>query len=129
MDIKVFKFGGASVNSAEGIRNLVSIIRKYKDDKILVVVSAMGKTTNALEELLGYYMTDDVLPMIDTYDKIRDWHLDIMSKIFPNSNHPVFTEVENHFDHLRGHIRKGHLSKGGKGMYRYEYDQIVSFGN
>ena len=47
--MKVFKFGGASVSTAERIRNVGSILKKYSDEKILVIVSAMGKTTNALE--------------------------------------------------------------------------------
>jgi aspartate kinase len=128
MEIKVFKFGGASVNSAGGIKNLVSILQKYREDKILMVVSAMGKTTNALEEVLKFYMSDDAISMVDAYNKIRNYHFDILFEIFPDRQHPVFAEVENLFDQLRGHIRKGHLTKGGKGEYPFEYDQIVSYG-
>jgi aspartate kinase len=128
MEIKVFKFGGASVNSAKGIKNLVSILQKYRDSNILMVVSAMGKTTNSLEELLRYYMADDALSMVDAYHRIRNYHFDILYEIFPDRQNPVYTEVENLFDQLRGHIRKGHLTKGGKEDYPFEYDQIVSYG-
>ena len=128
MEIKVFKFGGASVNSAKGIRNLVSILQRYRDDNILMVISAMGKTTNGLEELLKYYMADDAVSMVDAYHKIRNYHFEILYEIFPDRQNSVFTEVENLFDRLRGHIRKGHLGKDGKGEYPYEYDQIVSYG-
>jgi aspartate kinase len=128
MEIKVFKFGGASVNSAKGIQNLVSILQRYRDDNILMVVSAMGKTTNGLEELLKYYMADDAISMVDTYHKIRKYHFDILYEIFPDRQNPVFVEVENLFDQLRVHIRKGHLTKSGKGEYTCEYDQIVSYG-
>jgi aspartate kinase len=128
MEIKVFKFGGASVNSAKGIQNLVSILHLYPEDNILMVVSAMGKTTNAMEELLNYYMTDDPVSMVDVYHKIRNYHFDILYELFPDKSNPVFGEVENLFDQLRGHIRKGHLSAKGKGGYNFEYDQVVSFG-
>ena len=50
--MKVFKFGGASVRDAEGVKNLVSVLKEVGYDKTIVVVSAMGKTTNALEKIL-----------------------------------------------------------------------------
>jgi aspartate kinase len=50
----VFKFGGASVKSAEAVRNIVEILQRYKEDKIVVVVSAMGKTTNAVERIIDH---------------------------------------------------------------------------
>ncbi|HTQ28276.1 MAG TPA: hypothetical protein VMI35_09115, partial [Puia sp.] len=56
--MKVFKFGGASVNSIERIRILADIMRSVRDEKILVVVSAMGKTTNALEKVTGAYFAN-----------------------------------------------------------------------
>jgi aspartate kinase len=49
--MKVFKFGGASVNSADRVRNLGKIVKQYPDEKLLIVISAMGKTTNALEKV------------------------------------------------------------------------------
>lgn len=128
MEIKVFKFGGASVNSAKGIRNLVSLLDLYRDNNILMVVSAMGKTTNALEDLLKYYMSDNAISMVETYHKVRNYHLDILYELFPDRINPAFAEVENIFNQLRGHIRKGHISKDGKGDYNFEYDQIVSCG-
>ena len=128
MEIKVFKFGGASVNSAKGIQNLVSILQRYRNDNILMIVSAMGKTTNGLEELLRYYMADDSISMVDAYHKVRNYHFGILYEIFPDRQNPVFAEVENLFNQLQGHLRKGHLAKGGKGEYAIEYDQIVSYG-
>jgi aspartate kinase len=128
MEIKVFKFGGASVNSAKGIRNLVTILDRFRDQNILMVISAMGKTTNALEDLLKFYMADDAVSMVEVYRKIRNYHFQILDEIFPDRMNPVFIEVENLFDQLRGHIRKGHLTKNGKGEYNFEYDQIVGYG-
>jgi len=100
MEIKVFKFGGASVNSAKGIRNLVTILDRFRDQNILMVISAMGKTTNALEDLLKYYMADDAVSMVEVYLKIRNFHFEIMDEIFPDRMNPVFAEVENLFDQL-----------------------------
>ena len=56
--MKVFKFGGASVRDAEGVKNLVSVLKEVGYDKTIVVVSAMGKTTNALEKILDNYFND-----------------------------------------------------------------------
>jgi aspartate kinase len=128
MDIKVFKFGGASVNSAKGVMNVASIISRYPDDDIAVIVSAMGKTTNALEELLGFYMSDDAIPMVESYYRIKAFHLDILQELFHEKNHPVFTETEDLFEHLRGYLRRGQLTGGKKREYNFEYDQVVSYG-
>ena len=129
MEIKVFKFGGASVNSAKGIRNLGEILKGYSGHHLMLIISAMGKTTNALEELLGYYLSGYSVSLVDTYHKIRDYHLEIIHQLFTNKENPVFGEVEDLFDHLRGYLRNQHVSSSGsKRSYDFEYDQIVSYG-
>jgi len=57
--MKVFKFGGASIKDADAIKNVANILKNYKEDQILIVVSAMGKTTNALEKVLESYAAED----------------------------------------------------------------------
>jgi aspartate kinase len=128
MDVKVFKFGGASVNSAKGVINVASIIRRFPADNIVMIISAMGKTTNALEELLSFYMTNDAIPMVESFYRIKTFHLDIVQELFPEVGHPVYGEVENLFEHLRGYLRNGQLNRGSKREYDYEYDQVVSYG-
>lgn len=128
MDIKVFKFGGASVNNAKGVINLTSIVSQYPDDDIAVIISAMGKTTNALEELLKFYMSDDAVPMVESFYWIKSFHLDILQELFQEKNHPVFTETEDLFEHLRGYLRRGQITREKKREYNFEYDQIVSYG-
>ncbi len=128
MDIKVFKFGGASVNSAKSVINVASIIRRYPDDQIAVVISAMGKTTNALEELLKFYMSDDAVLMVESYYRIKAFHFDILRELFKEKNHPVFAELEDHFEHLRSYLRTGQLERKKKREYNFEYDQVVSYG-
>jgi len=128
MEIKVFKFGGASVNSVSGVRNVVSILKKYNSSDILVVISAMGKTTNALEELLGYYMSGDAVSVVECYYRIYNFHFDIIHELFPANDHPVYQHVEALFTHLQGLVRRGHLTPGRPLIYDFEYDQIVCYG-
>jgi aspartate kinase len=128
MEIKVFKFGGASVNSAAGFRNVARILKRYGKARIMAVVSAMGKTTNALEEVLKQYLANDPIALIEAFGKIRDSHITIIRELFPDVHHPVYGEMESLFEQLRGYIRKGHLyDKSGKN-YDFEYDQIISYG-
>ena len=128
MNIRVFKFGGASVNSASGFRNVSRILKKYNDTGIMAVVSAMGKTTNALELLLKHYLANDPLDMIESFGSIHDAHFEIIRELFPDTNHPVYGEAESLFDQLRGYLRKGHLYDKISRSYDFEYDQIVSYG-
>ena len=88
----------------------------------------MGKTTNALEELLEFYMSNDAVPMVESFYRIKEFHYGILKELFSKKNHPVFDDVENLFEHLRGHLRNGQLTKGKKREYDFEYDQVVSYG-
>jgi aspartate kinase len=117
----VFKFGGASVKDAEGIINLANVVEKYKGEQLLIVVSAMGKTTNALEKLTKAY-ADQTEDMQDIYEGIKQYHYDILTKLF-NSNDPVFDEVANTFVEIDWMIEdEPHDS------FDFIYDQIVSVG-
>ena len=80
MYINVFKFGGASVNSAAGIKNVAEILKKSGSGPLLVVVSAMGKTTNALEELLKNYLENDPLAVVESYGKLWNFHFSILDE-------------------------------------------------
>jgi aspartate kinase len=126
--MKVFKFGGASVNSAAGVRNVAKIITLFPDDPIVIVISAMGKTTNALEELLNLYLADDAVGMVESYYRVRDYHLSIVRELFEDENHPVFKEVNDLFEHLRGYLRNGQLIRRKNREFDFEYDQVVSYG-
>ena len=128
MELKVFKFGGASVNSAAGFHNVFRILKKYRGSKIMTVVSALGKTTNALEILLKHYLANDPVPLIESFGAIHEVHFSIIHELFPDETHPVYGEAESLFDQLRGYIRKGHLYDKIKRSYDFEYDQIVSYG-
>ncbi|HVW14490.1 MAG TPA: aspartate kinase [Mucilaginibacter sp.] len=117
----VFKFGGASVKDAAGIINLSEIIRKYTGHQMLIVVSAMGKTTNALEKLMKAYVEgSDELQQIFT--EIRDYHYHIIAELF-EPGHPVFDDVANTFVEIDWMIEDEPHDD-----YDFVYDQIVSVG-
>lgn len=128
MEITIWKFGGASVNSAEGLRNVAMILGEKPGRSILTVISAMGKTTNALEAVLRHYMNNDPPAMIEAFGEVRDYHFRIVDELFTDHQHPVYGELISLFDQLRGYIRKGHLYSDSRPAFDFEYDQIVSYG-
>ncbi|MCB0401118.1 MAG: aspartate kinase [Flavobacteriales bacterium] len=119
--MKIFKFGGASVKTADAVRNVGNIIRSFGDD-LMVVVSAMGKTTNALEQVVESYFNQD-----GTAEKhlqvVKDFHQEILKNLFPDTNHPVYTDIHNTFVEIEWEIEDAPVRE-----YDYVYDQIVSVG-
>ena len=93
-----------------------------------MIISAMGKTTNMLEELLKFYMSGEAVPMVESYYRIKAFHFDILQKLFKEKSHPVFAALEDLFEHLRGYLSSGQLISGKKKEYNFEYDQVVSYG-
>ena len=73
--MKVFKFGGASVNSVDRVKNLAEILRFYEDEKVLVVVSAMGKTTNALEKVVESFFKGNKDEALQLFEQVKQQHL------------------------------------------------------
>ncbi len=118
--MKVYKFGGASVKDAAGIRNLTDIV-SAEPGNLVVVVSAFGKTTNALETVLGMWLKDEK-EHISLLNEIYERHLSVVNDLF-GDNAEIHTTIDNSFRQL-----KDYLLNGGKGRYDFEYDQIVSFG-
>ena len=117
----VFKFGGASVKDAAGIINLGKVVGLYTDKPLLIVVSAMGKTTNALEKLTKAYInqSDD---LHDIYEEIKAYHYTILGEIFESTDH-VFNEVANTFVEIDWMIEDEPHDN-----YDFIYDQVVSVG-
>jgi len=118
--MKVYKFGGASVKDAEGIRNLAKIVRK-QSGKLIVVVSAFGKTTNALEKVLKAWLNGDD-EFTSLLRAVRESHSSVVTGLFgPDS------EMQGKLD-VSFALLNDHLLAGKKGEYDFEYDQIVSYG-
>jgi len=128
MQIQIFKFGGASINSADRIKNVAGILKSYADRPLLVVVSALGKTTNALETVLDNFLQKDPIALVESFKRVWDTHFEIIDELFGEKSHPVYGEVDSLFNQLRGYIRKGHLYSTGITERDFEYDQIVSYG-
>ncbi|EEI93430.1 amino acid kinase family [Sphingobacterium spiritivorum ATCC 33300] len=120
--MQVFKFGGASVRDAESIKNVASIILKYKEEPLLVVVSAIGKTTNALEELTKtfFQQSGDAFELLN---EIKKSHFSILDQLFADHSHPIFDEIANAFVET-----EWILEEEPQDTYDYLYDQIVSLG-
>ena len=120
--MKVFKFGGASVKDAEGVRNLASVIQKKGDDNTLVVISAMGKTTNAMENVIKMYF-EDKQNLKTAVEFVLDFHLNIISDLFESETHPVKKQVLRLFNELTGF-----MDWNKSPDYNYVYDQIIGYG-
>ncbi len=85
--MRVFKFGGASVNSAEAVKNMAEILRQQREHgPLTVVVSAMGKTTNALEEVAKLFFNEK--DYSGAFAKVKIYHTEIVSGLFPDEKHP-----------------------------------------
>lgn len=121
--MKVFKFGGASVKDAAAVQNVAEIIALFKGQKIGVVVSAMGKTTNALELVVNALCERDSVKFNTLTTELKSFHVDIMKSLFEDVNHPIFKEIDEEFEQLREMYDERIPDN-----FNFEYDQIVSLG-
>ncbi len=119
--MKVFKFGGASVKNSDSIRNIVEIIRSYGANELIVVVSAMDKTTNALENVLELYLKNNQ-EYLQKIDQIFIFHDKICRDLFPK-NHNVFSGLKNIITKLVSFLKNNKSPN-----YSFVYDQTVSYG-
>lgn len=121
MQVKVFKFGGASVKDAPAIENLYQIMRLYPDDTVVVVISAMGKTTNFLEKVLeAYHQQPEEVPAL--VDELQRQHEQVAEQLVPDPG-SIVDSLRQLFRQLRER-----LSSAPSQNYDFDYDQIVSFG-
>ena len=120
--MRVFKFGGASVKDANGVRNVYDVLQKVGYQDVLIVVSAMGKTTNALEVVIKNYF-DKSNTLQASVQEVKKYHNEIILDLFDNENHPVFQSVSKIFNEL-----DYFLNNNKSPNYSFVYDQMVSFG-
>jgi aspartate kinase len=121
--MKVFKFGGASVKDADAVRNVARVLNQYKNDQLLIVVSAMGKTTNALEKLAVAYDRFEKEEMQAIYKDIKSFHDAIIADLLTNSPSHAYDDIENLFIEL-----ECMLETYPEHDRDTTYDQIVSYG-
>jgi len=118
----IFKFGGASVKNAEGVKNLANIVRDYKKGNLLIVVSAMGKMTDKLEALTQAYLShsEDAHAI---FDEVKHFHFNIIEELFQGKPNSVYDDVANTFVEIDWLIEDEPDND-----HDYIYDQIVSIG-
>lgn len=119
----VFKFGGASVKDADAIQNVASILSLYPGRKLTVVVSAMGKSTNKLEEIVDALETKNHKLFSGLVDELEAFHLDIMAALFPEKHFKIYQTIEELFGKLRARYESPFSENRS-----FEYDQVVSLG-
>ena len=120
--MKVFKFGGASIRNASGVKNLLSVLKTVGYQDTLVVVSAMGKTTNALEKIIDdYFIVKDKTP--EGIYQLKEFHLDIIKDLFGENSFETEEAVHNIFEELISF-----LNSNKSPNYSFVYDQVVSYG-
>jgi len=119
----VFKFGGASVRDAAAIQNVASILSLYPGKKLTVVVSAMGKSTNKLEEIVEALETKNHKLFSGLVDELEEFHMDIMATLFPERHFKIYQTMEELFEKLRSRYEAVFSENKS-----FEYDQVVSLG-
>ncbi|MCK5856695.1 MAG: aspartate kinase [Bacteroidales bacterium] len=120
--INVFKFGGASVDSAEAVQNVARILQNQASGKTLIVLSAMGKMTNALELLADSYF-NQMKSTFALFNDIKTFHYETAKDLFEHTDCPIFADLDQVFDDLASMI-----AEVPNEDFNLEYDRIVSFG-
>ena len=120
--MKVFKFGGASIKSANAIKNIAKILNSQDLSNCLLVISAMGKMTNAFEKITDAYFNNDQEKLTESIDFTSNFHLKIINNLFAE-NHVIHQKITVLFGQL---LR--FLTQNKSRNYDYLYDQIVSYG-
>ena len=120
--MKIFKFGGASVKDANGVKNVLTVMEKVGHENVLIIISAMGKTTNAFEEVIANYF-DKSPALQSSIQEVKKYHNQILLDLFENEEHVAFSIINKHFDDLE-YFFKNNKSPN----YNFVYDQVVSYG-
>lgn len=120
--MKIFKFGGASVKDDEGVRNVASVLKAVGYKNTLIVVSAMGKTTNAMELVIKNYF-ENKTELQSALQDVKKFHNQILLDLFDNERHPVFEAVKSLFIELESFLK---INKSPD--YNFVYDQTIGYG-
>jgi len=120
--MKIFKFGGASVKDANGVKNILNVLNHTGFDNTLIVVSAMGKTTNALERVVSSFFENKVQFSVDL-EQVRNQHHSIIKELYDSENKVITDKVNALFDSVLDFLKTA-----DSGDYSRVYDQVVSLG-
>lgn len=120
--MRIFKFGGTSVKDAASVENIVKVLEHEGIENTLVVISAMGKMTNAFEKIVNSYFFNEK-DFHQHLSFVRHYHEDIIEGLFPSNKQPVLLEIEKLLEALKGFL----ISNKSKD-YNFIYDQVVGYG-
>lgn len=121
--MKVFKFGGASVNSIERIQNLKEIVQQYANDELMIIISAMGKTTNALEKVVEAFYAGNKEESLQLFDVIKKQHLTTAKYLLVTHFNPCNDQLNQFFTEVEWLLHDKPVRE-----YDYYYDQVVCVG-
>lgn len=120
--MQVFKFGGASIKDANGVKNLATVLKKIGYKNTLVIISAMGRTTNAIELVVKNYF-ENKTELQSSLQDVKKYHNEILLNLFENVNHQAFKKVSVLFDELNNFLKTNKSPD-----YSFVYDQVIGFG-
>jgi len=120
--MKIYKFGGASVKDADNVKNVAQVLRTVGYADSLLIASAMGKTTNALEVVVHNYFQNR-FDLAESVQTVKTYHLEILHDLFIDMNHSVYQAIEELFTSLTSFLLNNKSPN-----YNFVYDQIVSYG-
>lgn len=120
--MKIFKFGGASVKDADGVKNVLNVLKTVGHDDVLIVVSAMGKMTNALELVIKNYF-EKSSEFNASLQEVKKYHNQILMDLFEDEDNDVFFAVNSHLADLEYFLRSNKSPN-----YSFVYDQVISYG-
>ncbi len=121
--MKVFKFGGASVNSVERIQNVASILKSYNNDQLVVIISAMGKTTNALEKVVEAFFRGEKDQALDLFNNIKQQHLTTAKYLLLKNYNACYNQLNDFFTEVEWLLYDKPVRS-----FDYYYDQVVCVG-
>jgi aspartate kinase len=121
--MKIFKFGGASVNSVERIQQLAAILREYRNEQLLIVISAMGKTTNALEKVAEAFYNGHKDEALELFRQIKESHLTTAKYLLVQNYLAAEAQMKDFFTEVEWLLHDKPVRD-----YDYYYDQVVCAG-
>lgn len=120
--MRVFKFGGASIQDANGVKNVVHVLNTVGYSHTLLVVSAMGKMTNAIEGVIQQYFNNSSA-LHSEIESVKTFHLTIVEALFENKNHYIYTSISKLFEDLAQFFKTNKSPD-----YNFVYDQVIGYG-
>ena len=120
--MRIFKFGGASIKDAAAVRNIYDLLQITGHTDVLLVVSAMGKTTNAIEDVINNYFEKSA-GLNASIQEVKKYHNQILLDLFEDDKNPVFAALKKLFDEMELFLQNNKSPN-----YNYVYDQLIGFG-